>query len=75
MPESNIKLIHEFTTLRTLNPIDVVCHGNGKPHIVKIANFSIINGVAHAYCKEHDLFFHVDSKKKPLEESEDASKL
>jgi len=64
---SGVKLIHKFRTLKIQKPIDVACHGNGNPHIVKIDKFYLINNIAYAYCREHDLLFHIDSKKKPLE--------
>jgi len=47
-----------------LPSVDVACPGRDNPHIITIQKFYIINDVAHAYCKEHDLFFCIDDKKR-----------
>lgn len=62
-----IKLIHKFLPLKLLKSVNVACPGNGLPHFVTINKFYSINGVAYAYCREHDLFFHIDDKKEDIQ--------
>ncbi len=63
---NEVKHIRKILPLKIRKPLDVACHGNGRPHIITITKFYVINGVAYAYCKEHDLFFHIDDKKEDI---------